>query len=81
MLPQRPSAFDPDFLPEMSHSGANGPAEQQVSENTALAAATGNVTAGAQVALAEGSRTAAAKGGGGISQNASGATGLGFAQE
>ena len=63
------------------YNNPNGPAEQQVSENTALAAATGNVTAGAQVALAEGSRTAAAKGGGGISQNASGATGLGFAQE
>jgi hypothetical protein len=30
MLPQRPSAFDPDFLPEISHSGSTGPAEQPI---------------------------------------------------
>jgi hypothetical protein len=27
MLPQRPRAFDPDFAPEISHSGSIGPAE------------------------------------------------------
>jgi hypothetical protein len=30
MLPQRPSVFDSDFLPENPHSGSNGPAEQPV---------------------------------------------------
>jgi len=66
---------------QLAQGYQNGPAEQQVSTDTALAAATGNAPATAAVQLAAGSRTAAAHGGGGTSQNATGATGLGFAQE
>jgi ribosomal protein S27AE len=36
MLPQRPSAFDPDFAPEISHPGSSDPDEQPVEHHSQI---------------------------------------------